>query len=237
MIDFHSHILPKIDDGSSSINETLIMVKNMVEQGTKLIVATPHFYATRHTPKRFCEKRLISALAFKKYLMSINEEIGAHIALGAELTYFDNVSRLDELQEFCIEGTNTLLLELPFAKITDKIYEEVAEIRARGIIPLIAHCEKYLPYQNNFDNLVDSGAYIQCNADFFINKFACRTALKLLKKNLIHVLGSDAHNLDSRPPLLGSAVSRIKKKLPQQCLDNIKQNQKMLIKGVKGLKI
>ena len=112
MIDFHSHILPGIDDGSENVETSLQMIAALKEQGVDTICATSHFYATERTPQRFLFRREEAFEALKASLPADAPKI----LLGAEVLYFPGIAHMEELPELCLEGTNLLLLEMPFER-------------------------------------------------------------------------------------------------------------------------
>ena len=110
MIDFHSHILPGIDDGSQSVEMSLEMLGALKAQGAGVVCATSHFYATERSPERYLYRR---QEAFEKLKPQLPED-APEILLGAEVLYFPGISRMEALPSLCLEGTNLLLLEMPF---------------------------------------------------------------------------------------------------------------------------
>ena len=240
MIDIHTHILPNLDDGSSSPEESIAMLVEMKKQGLDTVVATPHFYAHRNYPEKFINARKKAGIRLKKALIQWNQTLDLQIALGSEVAFFNDISHCEELESMCMVGTKVLLLEMPFTKITPTMIHEVEEIRRRGITPIVAHCERYIPFKNHwelFDELKNVGAYIQANGSFFLKNKTKRRALHLLDEGKIHLLGSDAHNMDQRPPCLGMVHEIIRSKLGEAPLKRIRYYEKSLTQGMKVLKV
>jgi len=229
MTDFHSHLLPGIDDGSDSIETSLQMLEAWKEQGIERICATPHFYADRNTPERFFRRRQAAYEA----LSSAAEEQGGlpPLLLGAEVRFFDGISGMSQLKDFCLQGTNLLLLEMPFTRWTERMLGEVDEISRRGIIPLAAHIERYMDLnpRKTIRRFMDMNILIQCNAEFFLSRRTGRKALRLLKEERIHLLGSDAHNMSSRAPNLGPALDLIEKKLGTYAIDRLLDFEELIL--------
>lgn len=206
MFDFHTHILPNVDDGSQSVAESLAMLAELTRQGVSGVAATPHYYAHCSSPDRFFEARQDAWNRLKPNLPPETPEI----RLGAEVQYFEGIHRLRELEQFRLEGTNLLLIEMPMCKWTDRMQSCILEINRQDTITvLLAHIERYMRYQNAkvLDKLQSEGVLMQASASFFIEKH--RTALKLFRKGRIHLLGSDAHNMTQRAPNLGDALEII----------------------------
>ncbi len=220
MIDFHSHILPKIDDGSRSTDMSLQMIEALANQGADTIAATSHFYATERTPQRFLELREASWEHLKERL----PEGSPRILLGAEVLYFPGISRMDDLPLLCLEGTRLLLLEMPFSAWTESMIREVNELARMGSCTLLmAHIERYFFQQplSVWDELLEHGVLMQANANFFLPFGTRRKALRLLREGRIHLLGSDCHSMGSRAPHLGEAREMIRRSLGQETLDEI----------------
>ena len=206
MIDFHSHVLPGIDDGSRDTDESLKLLKMCSEQGVTTIAATPHFYPDYDTPERFLRRRNDAANHLKERLFDGAPEI----VLGAEVYYFAGISSNDAVGSLRLGDTGILLLEMPFAKWSPSMVSEILDLHGRnGISVMLAHIERYIDYQSSdvWDSLLKHGVIMQSNAGFFTNRWTKRRALKLLRSGRIHVLGSDCHNVKDRPENIGKAIA------------------------------
>lgn len=216
MIDFHTHILPNVDDGSKGVEESAFMLTRLFEQGVNKVIATPHFYANDESVDEFLLRR---NAAFEK--LSKNGCDVSKIILGAEVRYYDGISHLQDLKKLRIEGTRFLLLEMPFNKWTDYAINEVIDIANRGKISLVlAHIDRYLPIisKSVIAKLSANGVLFQANSSFFDSFFKASKAIKMLKENKIHFLGSDSHNMSDRSPNMNYAINVIKKKLGNDSL-------------------
>ena len=212
MIDFHSHILPGIDDGSKNVKMSLQMLSAMRDQSIDTVVATSHFYATQRSPRRFLERREQAWDLLAPEL----PDAAPDIILGAEVLYFPGISHMAELPQLCFEGTNILLLEMPFDSWTEYCIREVRELARSGeFTVLLAHIERYYYKQpvSVWDDFLSEGVLMQSNADFFLPFRTRRKALKLLREGRIHLLGTDAHNMAARAPRMDEAVAMIRKHL------------------------
>ena len=204
MTDIHSHVLPNMDDGSRSVEESLALLRLSAAQGIACVAATPHFYAEDNSPAEFLKRRAASAAELRA-----RWEPGLpRLLLGAEVCCFEGMSRVPELDALRIEGTELLLLEMPFRPWTDRLVREVLAIQERrGVTVVLAHVERYLPGQTEaWDLLTGAGVLTQCNAGFFLRWRTRRKAMRLLNQGRVHFLGSDCHNIDIRPPRLGDAL-------------------------------
>ena len=210
MIDFHAHILPRIDDGSQSVEESISMLESMKAQGIKKVIATPHFLANHESVDAFVGRRNESLERLKRAKPDIPE-----IALGAEVKYYDGISHLPDLKKLRIEGSKLLLLEMPFSPWSEYAVKEITDIAGRGKITLVlAHIERYLSMQNGavLFCLLENGVLFDSNASFFISRLTRHKALRMLRNHQIHFLGSDAHNMADRAPNTAKAVAIMQKK-------------------------
>ena len=222
MTDFHTHILPGIDDGAKNTDESLTLLQKCALQGVDRIVATPHFYAEKESPHRFCERR---SKAYQKLTQEIDTSSLPQISLGAEVLYFEGISDCQDLELLKIEGTRIILIEMPFENWSPRMINEVAGIfDKRNLIPLIAHIDRYIKMFNRrsiANAFEDMPVLIQANAEFFTNKKTSRFARSMLKKGKIHLLGSDCHNITTRKPDLKSAYDCISKNLGDGAIGRI----------------
>lgn len=212
MIDFHCHCLPNIDDGSHSVEESLKILEMLYAQGVKLVVATPHFIANNESVESFLVRRQKANETLSK---NLNNEL-PEIRLGAEVEFYEGISNLKDLKKLCIEGTDILLLEMPNVKWTQFVVNELYRLVSFGNIRImLAHIERCLFLQDPdvVDYLLSNDVIMQSNASYFTHVFTKRKACRYLKDNIIHVLGSDSHNITSRPPLIKDALDVIEKKL------------------------
>lgn len=231
IVDFHSHILPDMDDGSASVEESLALLRMEAEQGIRRVVATPHFYARYDSPLKFLERREQSEAALRA-------EMAKHpglpeVRVGAEVYFFRGMCESEWLPQLTISGTRCMLLEMPPAPWPDDFYREVAGIYERqGIVPVIAHVERYislLSYRGVLRKLEQLPVLIQANGEFFLSKGTSSMAMRMLKADRIHLLGSDCHNLTGRSPNLAQAAEGIREKLGQEALDRISWYQQRIL--------
>ena len=230
MIDIHTHILPGMDDGSSSLEESLSMARESARQGVRLLAATPHFYATQEDPNSFLRRREKS-LAL---LESAWQDSFPTLLVGAEVRYFDGISRVEKIAHLTLDHTRILLLEMPFTSWSRRMVEEVVELqRSRGLQVLLAHVERYLKDQDGqvWETFRQNGVWMQCNANFFLRWQTKRKAQALFKKGEIQMLGSDTHNMTSRPPNLAMARDTLVKSLGQTVWRSFERQSYALLKA------
>lgn len=223
MLDFHSHFLPGIDDGSDSVETSIAMLNAWKSQGITDICATPHFYAEQNNPAKFIARR---NYAFRRVQEATGNNL-PNIRLGAEVLYFDGISRYEGLHDLCLEGTDLLLLEMPFRTWTSHMIEEVGIIASTtGIMPVTAHIERYLDQPRKLvKEFLSLNIFIQSNAEFFLDRRTQRQALKMLKKGVITFIGTDAHNLGHRKVNIGPAIELIEDKLGAGFVEQLEERQ------------
>ena len=231
MIDFHSHILPAIDDGSKNVNMSIEMLEEGYRQGITQIIATPHFYPSEeHGILQFLEKRQyayeeIAKVQAKRTIPKIH--LGAEVYLGCDL------SDVEDVEKLCVEGTNTILIEMPFNGWKQWMFECIYSLKVdRGLRPVMAHIDRYIDIASfDLGKLIEAGAAFQLNAESFDNsKWAKRIGF-LFENNAAHVLGSDMHNTTSRACNIGKAIDYIESVAGQDWVDFFDENARNVLEN------
>ena len=234
MTDFHSHILPGIDDGSGSAAESVAMLRMEAKQHVGCVVATPHFYARHDDPERFLKRR---AAAMERLQEAAAQQAGLpKVNLGAEVYYFPGMSDSEVLDRLTIEKKSCILIEMPPSPWTPQMYRELEWVYTKqGLTPVIAHVDRYIsPLRTHGipDRLEELPVLVQANASFFLRKTTASFALRLLRQGRIHLLGSDCHNLTDRAPNLGAAVQVIGRRLGDAALEWIQTQEQQILTGI-----
>ena len=223
--DFHSHILPGVDDGSTCVEESLQMLRLEAEHGVQRVIATPHFYPRYDTPERFFARR-DRAMAELQEAMAKEEGL-PEITLGAEVYFFPGMSESDVLNRLTIGAGAHILVEMPFGNWTPEMYRELENIRVRrGIVPIVAHVDRYIrPFHTHGipKRLAELPVLVQANTEFFLDRSTSSMAMRMLKADMIHFVGTDCHNLTARKPNMDQALQKIQKKLDQSVLDRLEE--------------
>lgn len=216
MIDFHCHILPGIDDGSRDTEMSLGMLRMEREQGVTEIVFTPHFYAQEDSVTHFLKKREHSVSRLKEAAEQSGEEL-LPMHLGAEVYYFRGMGDASMIPDLCIDDTNTILLEMPFAQWEKNVYEDVTNlIHRQKLNVVLAHIERYYKFQKDksiWNAIMELPLECQMNAGPFQDWKKRHKCMELLKQHDVVLLGSDAHNLTSRCPNLGATCAMLDAKV------------------------
>ena len=231
LIDLHSHILPAIDDGSPDVETSLEMLHRESAQGVDTVCATSHYNFKDHSIPTFCTRR---EEAFARLTAAAEEEM-PQVRLAAEVAYFPHMEE-EDLSPLCIEGTHTLMLEMPFSDWTDMQIETVeALVLDRPYQVVLVHPERFGFSQSNRDRLeklAELPIGLQINAGSLIRWSTRKLALELLKLAPYPLLGSDCHNLRRRPPNLKEGRAVVQKKLGWDFLRQMDQNAEDALRGL-----
>lgn len=233
LIEIHSHILPNIDDGSRSIEMSLEMINRLKEQGCKRIVLTPHYYSDTISLDDFLDKRDKAFNALIEALPPDSPELipAAEVYISQYLFNNDSIDRL------CIGNSKYVLIEHPFsASFGETDYDRLMNMYCDyGVKPVLAHIERYPALMNDPDiiqDYIDMGCITQVNIDTFVTapRSIKKRIIKYMNNGLIHLIGSDCHNLDSRPPEYEEGVKTIIKKCGEDAIEILMHNANQLTK-------
>ena len=203
MIDFHNHILPGVDDGAKTMEESIEMLRYAEEQGITDVVNTVHFQHPKMEGKN-TDFDYISSVRDELVDKMSEENIDIKIHLGAEVFFnFNLLDILDnQLNTFC--NGKYMLIEFNTHQFPKDFDKHLYDLAISGVTPIIAHPERYKPVQNDIDiieKLINSGCVIQIDAGSILGHFGknCKTAAEImLKRNMVHVIGSDSHGTRKR---------------------------------------
>ena len=208
MIDMHCHILPGIDDGADELLTSTCMLKMAEEHGTKIIVATPHLVEGGWGKSW----KKINELCEELNQKAKQENIEIKIYPGAEVAMSMSMLELfKEPGEYCLNNKQYMLVELPATHVPIYADEFFFRLQAKGIKPILAHPERNSELIKNptkIQNWVDKGILMQVNAPSLTGRMGERvkkTAELLLNNGWVHIIGSDAHGLRARRPILTEA--------------------------------
>lgn len=223
LTDFHTHVLPCVDDGSTSMQMSVSMLEKAWEQGVTTVIATPHFYAHNDEPQDFLSRRAEAEQQLRRQLDGMTKI--PELKMGAEVYYFPGISDSDILSELTIDGKQCILIEMPTSPWTDHMYRELEGIYVKqGLIPIIAHIDRYISPFRTYGipaHLKQLPVLVQANAGFFLRRSTRTMALRMLRSQQIQLLGSDCHDLELRPPNLGEAVDLICRHLGEAYLEHM----------------
>ena len=224
LIDLHTHILPEIDDGSRSVEMSLKLLQMEQKQKAGTVVLTPHFYPWRDQPDHFFEKR---EHAWARLQAELPQET-PRLHRGAEFAWFDGISHTREVLDFRITGTDLLLVEMPFVKWTNHTVDEVLRLNEIPHLQVVlAHVDRYFKLSSKelLERLMDEGVIFQFNAEAFLSWNTRRKVMKLIREMDGFFLGSDCHNLTSRPPRIGEAMKVLQEKGGREAVHKLRETE------------
>lgn len=230
MIDFHSHVLPYMDDGADCVETSLKMMVESKKQGVTEIVATPHFYREQMTVDAFLERRQRS---YHSLMAAAEGKELPKIHLGCEVAMDSELHRMDGLEKLCLNDGGVILLEMPYEPcrpwLNDSVYHILAK---RKLTPVIAHADRYSSMLKQFhrmETLLSMEVAVQLNAEAFLDWRMNRFMKKIIDLGCPLVLGSDMHNMEERKTRIGKATRKIEKRFGAEFLDDMERNAFMLL--------
>lgn len=221
LIDIHCHILPKVDDGPDSVEESLKILKDMKRQGIKHVIVTPHYRPEMFEPSM---KRVIYSY---RHLRDIAYEMGVSMSLGCE--YYRNeqiIDHMDNRKRPSMAGSRYVLIEFSMNDLFPTVRNYVYELVTHGYQPIVAHVERYFCCQKmeKIQELKDMGALVQLNAGSVLGEEGWKLkifCLDLMKKDLVDFIASDTHNTSDRKLNLKKCASYVTKKMGKQYAERI----------------
>lgn len=201
-VDFHSHLLPGIDDGSKSMDETLSLIQTIMARGVKQILTTPHIYHEYYpnTPSIIRAKLAEVKTALQQAQLDVQLEAAAEY-------YFDDqfIEMVENEQELLTFGEKLILVETNYISDHPRRAEIFFNLKLSGHQVVFAHPERYLylqPIKGKYfaiENIYNSGTYFQVNMLSFTGHYGPevkKLAEWMLKEKMIHLLGSDIHRME-----------------------------------------
>ncbi len=197
LTDYHTHILPGMDDGAKNREMSVAMLELLHKQGVERVIATPHFHAHREkSVEHFLEKRQAA-------LATIQDASPLPILNGAEVAVEHGISELNGIEKLAIGNSVLILMELPYRKFENWMADELYHLKVEhGLRVVLAHIHRYCAYYSKaeMEQLLQTDAVLQINADAFASWQERRFTKKILHGNREIVFGSDCHNLTDRRP-------------------------------------
>ena len=200
--DIHSHLIPGIDDGVSSIEESLEVIKVFCALGYKKIITTPHIMNGFY--ENTSESIRLGLQSVKKALREAHIEIEIEAAAEYYLdeTFLERLKKREELLTF---GSGYLLFEMSFMSEPVFLEQAVFQMKTSGLQPVLAHPERYLFLHDRFARLreiVEKGCLLQLNLNSLVGYYSKQVkafAEEMIDKKLVHFVGSDCHRLKHIP--------------------------------------
>ncbi len=203
--DIHCHVLPGVDDGSRSYEESLEMLRYMYDEGIGTVILTPHYHGGRMETAADVVRSRYEKL---KALAAADEELSyMDLYVGAEIFYFPSiVDWLEEGRVLTMAGSDYVLLEFGYSMDKRSIADGINTVVSCGYRPIIAHIERYRNIVGDLDavdEFIERGAFVQINSEAFHERHKIRSFVnKMLKRDMVHFVATDAHDTEYRPPQL-----------------------------------
>lgn len=233
VIDVHCHILPKVDDGARDSGTTVKMLEMAFQEGIGGMIATPHY--EYGMDRSVLNKRKKTFEAVRQIAMEMKP--GFQMYLGNEIFYSDGtISALEEGTALTLNGTRYVLIEFPvYAEFSD-ISRAVRNMQYAGFIPVLAHIERYKGTKklDQVRELVELGACMQVNASSVTGKMGWlsqKYVVNLIQKNLVHLLGTDAHGCMHRRPEMRECLMYLNKKVGVRAANQLSRINPMKLLG------
>ena len=241
MIDLHSHILPDLDDGAATWEDSLEMARMAVADGIRTMVASPHLF--RHRAVNLAEANPKGAILdkireFKQKLAAAGLDL--EILPGCDFPLcFEGLQLLENNEILTVNaGGRFLLFEFPDSSLPPATEDICFRLTSKGIIPIITHPERHFIFMEmprKLQRLIDLGCLVQLTAASLTGGFGrqvARAAREMLRKGYCHILASDAHSPSYRPPLLSKALEAASSLVGQaRALAMVTTTPEKIIKG------
>lgn len=234
LIEMHCHILPGIDDGSPDVQTSLAMIEQLQAQGAKAIVLTPHYYSDSISLEDFVSKR---DDAFEQ-LKSALSPGSPKLIPAAEVYISKYLMNNQDLSKICIGNSKYALIEHPFScDFSQDCYDRLLNLNYEfGITPILAHIERYNAFMSDgdlLDEYIDMGCLAQVNINSFCDapRSIRKKLIKYIKNDRIHLIGTDCHNLSTRPPKYADGVKEIISKCGEDVVEQFEYNAAQIIKN------
>lgn len=240
MIDMHSHILPNIDDGAKSIEETYNLLNEAQQVGFKAVITTPHYIEGYYESEVSLRRDIINQICEK--LKNNNKKI--RVYLGNEVYLSENIIQGLQEEKICsINNTDYILFEMPLTIEPMNLYDIIYEMLQHKLKPILAHPERYTFIQKNPQivcDLIQKEVLMQANYASIIGKYGKRaqiTLKKLLRNNMIHFLGTDTHRQNTIYPKIPQILIKLNKVIGQAKLEELTTTNPQLVLDNKPIDI
>ena len=238
LVDFHTHILPEMDDGSRRVSTSVEMLERLHNQGVGYCVLTPHYYKTKEPIEEFIKRREES---YRKLKESYDESKSPLLSLGAEVHMTHGLSEVD-LRPLCMGHSNIMMVEFPIDKLQYWMMDEIEHIAyEQNIVPMIAHVDRLITRYSEKDlkQLFEFEDFIfQINNDAFFKLQKRFKLMKYFQEWRPFAIGSDTHDMTKRPPNFDKvAKKRGSFPLGEKFVGSVLNSNKYLVGPIFGIKI
>ncbi|MCL2856659.1 MAG: capsular polysaccharide biosynthesis protein [Oscillospiraceae bacterium] len=224
--DYHTHILPDIDDGPKYPHDCLQMLEMCKSQGIERVVATPHFIAHQESVETFLTNR-------QKAFDALPNSPGISVSLGAEVSIEMGLSENDKVRELALAGSKYILLELPYSPLKEWMISEIYNIMyGYRLVPVFAHVDRYLQLysKDEIHRLLSvREAVLQINSGALNKRRTSKFVISLIHDGYPIIFGSDTHDTLHRTPNMDTAYKALRSKLKKNELEGLVEFNNNLI--------
>lgn len=225
LIDFHAHILPGADHGSTDIECSRRQLELLSGVGIKKIVAAPHFYPHKTTLKSFLSLREKAVEDIKQIL----DDNSPKIYPAAEVLLAPGLDKMEGIETLCINGTNVILVELPIQQLDGGIEEALLNIRENGLVPVVAHIDRYP--KDVRQRLIDLNLACQINVSALCSLRRRVDIMPYVIRGSVFAIGTDIHGIDER---FSENYTKASKRLKDE-LNSIMTRSAELLKNARSI--
>ena len=231
--DMHSHILPGVDDGAQTVEDSLVLIDRLKKAGITDICLTPHYYTHKESMYDFVQRR---DKAFDVLRKSVGDSVNLHLGAEVFVTEYLFTTPYD-LSKVCYNGTKYMLTEFGYSTSFqgDTLKYINTLMNNHGVIPVLTHVERYpylIKHPEALEELIYMGIIIQSNACSFSEFSLKRRLTKMLTNGYIHVIGSDAHSLNrNTPDAFVSFADHLRKKGIEDVAKDINSVSERILSG------
>lgn len=224
MIDMHSHILPAIDDGSRSIDETFSLIMEAKNAGFKGIISTSHYMEGYYETEVSERKLWLNTISekFKEQKINIDLFLGSEIYISNEI-----IKLLEDGKASTINDTSYVLFEMPLNAEPLNLYDVIYDMLQYKLVPILAHPERYSFIQKEPElvyDLIQKGVLMQANYGSIVGQYGEKAQIivkKFFENNMIHFLGSDAHRQDTIYPKIPQILRVLEELIGEEKLQEL----------------
>ena len=231
--DLHSHILPDMDDGCKTAEESLQVLQESAQQGIAAMFATPHYYPVEPVDA-FLARREAAWERLSKAIPNGAQQI-PQLCLGAEVAYRPGLCYEEKLSALCLGSSRYMLLELPFSRWNREMLRDIRNIcSVKGITPILAHIERYLSIQTRdmLEQVLELDVLAQMNTESLLRFGQRRRNSRLLENGTVQLLGSDCHN--TRPQNMQAGIAYLEKRSLYQQIDRAAEKSMDIFREASG---
>ncbi len=231
MIDTHIHMVPGVDDGAKDLTVAMAMVKDAMAQGVDEMVLTPHHNVPVFVSEEIDAQFEVLKQAIEKEGLDFNIHLGNEIHVNEE-----SVEGLETGAARTMGDSDYVLMELPFHHYYPFHEAMLFDLQVEGYKVIIAHIERYHIFRKNeqkLGNLIDKGFYGQLTSRYVAEAKTRKRALRWIEEGFVHIIASDGHNIDKRPPIMKAAYDVVESRFGRACADTLfTDNPKRIINNI-----